>query len=144
MLGRTSNYFKYRIYNELLLPIQGVFNRYIKGSNIQAALGAQALYDFYASEAATKARKDRSTLKRHLKGGVLITRDARRIIKEKEEVRIYKNNKKKTNTTTKPPPNNNTSTQTPPVPNTATTTPCVIDPQLLEVSQYAIDSQQVQ
>lgn len=90
-LQRAGDYLKKRLYNELSSPLEGVLLRFIKGSNIQAATGAQALFDLHDTEAATRARKQRSQSKAGLqKGGVLIASKARAIVKEKQQERTLK------------------------------------------------------
>lgn len=61
-------------------------DRYITGSNIHAARGAQALNDLRQTEAATKARERRARASRAplQTGGALYARDARQMAKKVE------------------------------------------------------------
>jgi hypothetical protein len=94
-LQQASHYLEYRLQNELSSPSQAVFERFVKGSHIQAAQGAQAIVDLHQTEAAVKSRKRRSTSKKQLaKGGVLYAKDARKMVKEHNEQEAKKQERK--------------------------------------------------
>ena len=94
-LSQAGIYLQQRLEEQLSSPSQNVLNRYIRGSVIQAAQGAQALSDLHNTEAATKARKQRSNSKRQLsKGGVLYASKARQMVKDKEQKEAQKKTKK--------------------------------------------------
>jgi hypothetical protein len=95
-LHQAGEWIQQRFEDQLSSPSQDILNRYVRGSIIQAAQGAQALHDLHQTEAATKARKQRATSKRQLsRGGVLYAHQARQMVREREQKQAQKGRKKK-------------------------------------------------